>query len=136
MGLDVRSRDSTEEVREIQQKSAFSRHYGVDRQFGTSEVASCQCRLVPANTPLITICSSTCQDKGNPTMDENWENTTKPSQIMREVLVIPKPGLGMLALFLGGLVVGGLMFLVGAGMGSPLLDHPGAPGAESSASSA
>jgi regulator of protease activity HflC (stomatin/prohibitin superfamily) len=54
-------------------------------------------------------------------MDENWENTTKPSQIMREVLVIPKPGLGMLALFLGGLVVGGLMFLAGAGMGNPLL---------------
>ena len=37
-------------------------------------------------------------------MDENWENTTKPSQLMREVLIIPKPGLGMLALFLGGLV--------------------------------
>ncbi len=52
-------------------------------------------------------------------MDENWENTTKPSQIMREVLVIPKPGLGMLALFLGGLLVGGLMFLAGAGMGRP-----------------
>jgi hypothetical protein len=54
-------------------------------------------------------------------MDENWENTTKPSQIMREVLVIPKPGLGMLALFLGGAVVSGLIFLVGAGTGSPLL---------------
>jgi regulator of protease activity HflC (stomatin/prohibitin superfamily) len=54
-------------------------------------------------------------------MDENWENTTKPSQIMREVLVIPKPGLGMLAVFLGGGVVAGLMFLAGAGMGSPLL---------------
>jgi regulator of protease activity HflC (stomatin/prohibitin superfamily) len=54
-------------------------------------------------------------------MDENWENTTKPSQIMREVLVIPKPGLGMLALFLGGGVVAILMFLAGAGMGSPLL---------------
>ena len=39
-------------------------------------------------------------------MDENWENTTKPSQIMREVLVIPKPGLGMLALFLAGMVAG------------------------------
>jgi regulator of protease activity HflC (stomatin/prohibitin superfamily) len=54
-------------------------------------------------------------------MDENWENTTKPSQIMREVLVIPKPGLGMLALFLGGAVVAVLMFLAGAGMGRPLL---------------
>ena len=57
-------------------------------------------------------------------MDENWENTTKPSQIMREVLVIPKPGLGMLALFLGGLLVGGLIFWLGAGMGSPMLIIP------------
>jgi hypothetical protein len=54
-------------------------------------------------------------------MDENWENTTKPSQIMREVLVIPKPGLGMLALFLPGLIVSGLIFLIGAGTGSPWL---------------
>jgi regulator of protease activity HflC (stomatin/prohibitin superfamily) len=54
-------------------------------------------------------------------MDENFENTTKPSQIMREVLVIPKPGLGMLALFLGGLVLAALIFLSGAGMGSPVL---------------
>jgi len=54
-------------------------------------------------------------------MDENWENTTKPSQIMREVLVIPKPGLGMLAVFLGGLVVGALIFVGGAVMASPLL---------------
>jgi len=53
-------------------------------------------------------------------MDENWENTSKPSQIMREVLVTPKPGLGMLALFLGGLILAGLMFLGGAGAGSPL----------------
>jgi regulator of protease activity HflC (stomatin/prohibitin superfamily) len=52
-------------------------------------------------------------------MDENWEQTTKPSQIMREVLITPKPGLGMLALFLGGLVLGGLMFFGGAGMSSP-----------------
>ncbi len=54
-------------------------------------------------------------------MDENWENTTKPSQIMREVLVIPKPGLGMLALFLVGMVLAGVMFLFGAGWGNPLL---------------
>ncbi len=54
-------------------------------------------------------------------MDENWENTTKPSQMMREVLIIPKPGLGLLALFLGGLVVAGLMLLAGAGIGNPLL---------------
>ena len=53
-------------------------------------------------------------------MDENWENTTKPSQLMREVLIIPKPGLGMLALFLGGLLGAVLMFLAGAAMGSPL----------------
>lgn len=54
-------------------------------------------------------------------MDENWEHTTKPSQIMREVLVIPKPGLGMLALLLGGLIVAGLMFLAGAGTGRGVL---------------
>jgi len=54
-------------------------------------------------------------------MDENFESTTKPSQIMREVLVIPKPGLGMLALFLGGLVVAVLVFMAGAGLPSPVL---------------
>ncbi len=54
-------------------------------------------------------------------MDENFESTTKPSQIMREVLVIPKPGLGMLALFLGGLVVAVLVFIAAAMMESPLL---------------
>ncbi len=54
-------------------------------------------------------------------MDENFENTTKPSQIMREVLVIPKPGLGMLTVFLGGLVVAVLVFVGGAAMESPLL---------------
>ena len=58
-------------------------------------------------------------------MDENWENTTKPSQIMREVLVIPKPGLGMLALFLGGLVAGGLIFVAGGGDGKRAARHPG-----------
>jgi regulator of protease activity HflC (stomatin/prohibitin superfamily) len=54
-------------------------------------------------------------------MDENWENTTKPSHIMREVLVIPKPGLGMLALFLVGLVAGTLMFVAAAMTESVLL---------------
>jgi len=54
-------------------------------------------------------------------MDETWENATKPSQIMREVLVIPKPGLGMLALFLGGLVVSAVMLFGAAGMDSALL---------------
>jgi SPFH domain / Band 7 family len=52
-------------------------------------------------------------------MDDNWESTTKPSQIMREVLVIPKPGLGMLALFLGGLVIGSPLFMVAGGMVHP-----------------
>jgi len=54
-------------------------------------------------------------------MDENFESTTKPSQIMREVLVIPKPGLGMLALFLGGLVVTALLFAGAVAMESLLL---------------
>ncbi|WP_435022337.1 SPFH domain-containing protein [Tundrisphaera sp. TA3] len=40
---------------------------------------------------------------------------------MREVLIAPKPGLGMLALSLAGLVGGGLMTLAGAGMGNPLV---------------
>ena len=40
---------------------------------------------------------------------------------MREVLVIPKPGLGMLALFLGGLLLGVLVFVLGAVMESILL---------------
>jgi hypothetical protein len=57
-------------------------------------------------------------------MDENWENTTKPSHIMRELLIVPKPGLGMLALFLGGLALGFLLFAVGAGIGSPILIVP------------
>ncbi|MHC5543913.1 SPFH domain-containing protein, partial [Singulisphaera rosea] len=39
---------------------------------------------------------------------------------MREVLVIPKPGLGMLGLSLGGMLMGGLMFMVGVGVGNPL----------------
>jgi regulator of protease activity HflC (stomatin/prohibitin superfamily) len=47
-------------------------------------------------------------------MDENWENTTKPSQIMREILVIPKPGLGMLGAYLGGIAVSVLVFAAGA----------------------
>jgi regulator of protease activity HflC (stomatin/prohibitin superfamily) len=54
-------------------------------------------------------------------MDENWENTTKPSQIMREVLIIPQPGLGMLTLFLGGLIAGGLFFLAAAASASGAL---------------
>jgi regulator of protease activity HflC (stomatin/prohibitin superfamily) len=57
-------------------------------------------------------------------MDENWEPTGKSSLIMREVLVVPKAGLGMLALFLGGLVLSGLIFLAAAGLGSPVLIIP------------
>ncbi len=53
-------------------------------------------------------------------MDENWESATKPSQIMREILVTPKPGLGMLALSLGTLLAGIVLFVAGAGLGSPL----------------
>ena len=54
-------------------------------------------------------------------MDEDWVTATKPSQIVREALVIPKPGLGMLGLSLGGLVAGGLMFMGGIGLEFPLL---------------
>jgi regulator of protease activity HflC (stomatin/prohibitin superfamily) len=54
-------------------------------------------------------------------MDEHFDSTTKPSQIMREILVVPKPGLGMLALFLGGLVVSGLIFVVAAAENWPAL---------------
>jgi regulator of protease activity HflC (stomatin/prohibitin superfamily) len=54
-------------------------------------------------------------------MDENFERTTKPSHIMREILVIPQSGLGMLALFLGGLIVAIVIFVVGASAASPVL---------------
>jgi regulator of protease activity HflC (stomatin/prohibitin superfamily) len=54
-------------------------------------------------------------------MDENWETTTKPSHVMREILIAPKPGLGMLAGSLGGLIVSGLIFATGAGMGNGFL---------------
>ena len=53
-------------------------------------------------------------------MNENWESTSKPTQIMREVLVTPKPGLGMLALFLGGLLGAGVIFIVGVSAESAL----------------
>ncbi|MDR3620153.1 MAG: SPFH domain-containing protein [Paludisphaera borealis] len=54
-------------------------------------------------------------------MDADWENTTKPSLRMREIPIIPKPGLGMLAGLLGGLLVGGLLVLLGGGTASPIL---------------
>ena len=57
-------------------------------------------------------------------MDENWENTTKPSLIMREILIIPKPGLGMLATLLGGLLASFVVFAMAAAMESPLLIIP------------
>ncbi len=44
-------------------------------------------------------------------MDDRWEATTKPTQVMREILIAPKPGLGMLALFLGGLALAVLIFV-------------------------
>ena len=47
-------------------------------------------------------------------MDESFENTSKRTQIMREVLVVPKPGLGMLALFLGGLILAVVIFVAAA----------------------
>jgi regulator of protease activity HflC (stomatin/prohibitin superfamily) len=52
-------------------------------------------------------------------VDENWEKTTKPNQTMREVLIAPKPGLGMLALCLGGMALGGIMTVAGAATESP-----------------
>jgi len=47
-------------------------------------------------------------------MDDRWEVTAKPTQVMKEILITPKPGLGMLALFLGGLVLAVLLFALGA----------------------
>lgn len=54
-------------------------------------------------------------------MDDRWETTSKPTQVMREILIAPKPGLGMLALFLWGLLAGGLGFILGAVNHSGLL---------------
>src|SRR4051812_17645902 len=51
-------------------------------------------------------------------MDDTWERATKPSQLMREVLVVPNSGMGMLIMFLSGSVVGALMLLGGLGAGS------------------
>ena len=57
-------------------------------------------------------------------MDENFDNTTKPSLIMREVLVIPKPGLGMLATLGGGLLASVVVFGIAASMESAILIIP------------
>jgi regulator of protease activity HflC (stomatin/prohibitin superfamily) len=53
-------------------------------------------------------------------MDEHWESTTKPSQVMREILITPKPGLGMLGVFLTGIILGILVFAASAAAGSGL----------------
>jgi len=53
-------------------------------------------------------------------MDEFAGATAKPSQIMREVLITPAPGLGMLAGFAGGLVFAGLMIAVGVSQERPM----------------
>jgi regulator of protease activity HflC (stomatin/prohibitin superfamily) len=47
-------------------------------------------------------------------MDDRWETTAKPTHVMREILITPKPGLGMLAGLLGGLILCFLVFVVGA----------------------
>ena len=57
-------------------------------------------------------------------MDENFDNTTKPSLIMREVLVIPKPGLGMMATLAGGLLASVVVFGIAASMESAILIIP------------
>ncbi len=62
-------------------------------------------------------------------MDENFESTTKPSHVMREISVVPKSGLGMLSLFLGGLVVSGLVFWAGAAQNSGVVVILGLAGA-------
>jgi SPFH domain / Band 7 family len=59
--------------------------------------------------------------RGIPMTDVEWEDTTKPTLMMREVLVAPKPGLGMLAGFLGGIFFGGLMFITGGLNKTPFL---------------
>jgi regulator of protease activity HflC (stomatin/prohibitin superfamily) len=54
-------------------------------------------------------------------MDENFESTPKPTHIMREILVVPKPGLGMLSLFLGGTILAAIMFIAGVSNNSGAL---------------
>ena len=54
-------------------------------------------------------------------MDEFSGVTAKPSQIMKEVLIAPRSGLGMLSFVLGEFVVGGLVMALGLGMRNTLL---------------
>jgi regulator of protease activity HflC (stomatin/prohibitin superfamily) len=60
------------------------------------------------------------------TVDENWESTAKPSQVMREILIVPRTKPGVPVLLLGGVVVGGLLFLVGAAMQNSSYGNRGA----------
>ena len=60
-------------------------------------------------------------------MDADWETTAKPSLKMREILIIPKSGVGMLAGLVGGVLFGGLMFVIGVGAESGLLVLLGLP---------
>jgi len=53
-------------------------------------------------------------------MDENWEHKAKPSHLMRETLVIPKSGLGMLTLIVISAGVSFLLFLTGVLQEKPL----------------
>ena len=53
-------------------------------------------------------------------MDENWEHKAKPSHLMRETLVIPKSGLGMLTLIVISAGVSFLLFLTGVLQEQPL----------------
>jgi regulator of protease activity HflC (stomatin/prohibitin superfamily) len=60
-------------------------------------------------------------------MDADWETTTKPSLKMREILIIPKSGVGMLAGLVGGVLFGGLLFVAGVGAESVFLVLLGLP---------
>jgi regulator of protease activity HflC (stomatin/prohibitin superfamily) len=53
-------------------------------------------------------------------MSESWDAATTKPQALREILVTPKPGLGMLMGCLAGMVICGLLFLVGVGTKNPL----------------
>ncbi|WZP00070.1 SPFH domain-containing protein [Isosphaeraceae bacterium EP7] len=50
-------------------------------------------------------------------MDENWESTAKPSQVMREILIVPRSTPEVPIALLAGIIIGGLMAMTGAVMG-------------------
>mgnify|MGYP001024583345 CR=1 FL=1 len=54
-------------------------------------------------------------------METDWELTAKPTMTMREIPITPKEGLGMLTRFLGGLLLGALLFIGGAASKNPFL---------------